>query len=301
MSASQHMRRLGQPIAYFPNLAKLLGGVNASIFFSQLFYWLPKSNHPDGIYKTAAEIEAETGLTVQEQRTARKKLVDLGVLVETNRRIEHRLYFRLDLARFDELSLQHSGSAESTFAAVTSNIPEMQNQHSGSAESTFDEMQNQHSYKEQENTRRLQQEITAGEFSAQARERAPDAHEEEKPKNAKKSEQRFDGMKALLALGVDAQVAADWLEVRKSKRAKLTQTALDGLCREAGKAGISVAEAVRICVERSWQSFNAGWDWRGTQAGAKPQAMTIEERAARWAASSNAAAQSEGVIEGEWR
>lgn len=268
MSASQHMRRLGQPIAYFPNLAKLLGGVNASIFFSQLFYWLPKSNHPDGIYKTAAVIEAETGLTVQEQRTARKKLVDLGVLVETNRRIEHRLYFRLDLARFDELSLQHSGSAESTFAAVTSNIPEMQNQHSGSAESTFDEMQNQHSYKEQENTRRLQQEITAGEFSAQAREHAPDTCEE-KSKNAKKSEQHFDGMKALLALGVDAQVAADWLVVRKGRRAKLTQTALDGLCREAKKAGISAAEAVRICVERSWQSFNASWDWRA-QAG-KPK------------------------------
>ena len=127
MSASQHMRRLGQPIAYFPELARMLGGVNASIFFSQLFYWLPKSSHPDGIYKTAAEIESETGLTVQEQRTARKKLVDLGVLIETNRRIEHRLYFKLDLERFDALSLQHSGSAESTFAKCSSNIPEMQN------------------------------------------------------------------------------------------------------------------------------------------------------------------------------
>ena len=342
MSASQHMRRLGQPIAYFPELAQMLGGVNASLFFSQIFYWLPKANSPDGVYKTAADITKETGMTAQEQRTARKKLVELGVLIETNKRIEHRLYFNLDLARFDELCLQHSGSEESTFAKSNSNIPEMQNQHSGSEESTFaksnsniPEMQNQHSgseestfvemqfqrsYKEQENTKRLQQETTAGDFSARAREtpaavfadsdfspndergenapngnhppvdqptaepdscaeRESSTHRNQRtsqvgnvPRDANASQSRkakFDPRSELLALGVDAQVAEDWLAVRRAKRAPLTRSALDGVVREAGKAGLSVGEAVRIAAERGWQGFKADWDWRsgGAPAG----------------------------------
>ncbi len=85
---------------------------------------------------------------------------------------------------------------------------------------------------------------------------------------------RFEPLAALLALGVDAQVAADWLAVRKAKRAALTQTALDDVVSEAGKAGISVAEAVRICAARGWQGFRASWDWRDD----KPQGRTFEHR-----------------------
>ena len=83
---------------------------------------------------------------------------------------------------------------------------------------------------------------------------------------------RFEPLAALLALGVDAQVAADWLAVRKAKRAALTQTALDDVVAEAGKAGISVAEAVRICAARGWQGFRASWDWRDD----KPQGRTFD-------------------------
>ena len=83
---------------------------------------------------------------------------------------------------------------------------------------------------------------------------------------------RFEPLSALLALGVDAQVAADWLAVRKAKRAALTQTALDGMVDEAHKAGISVAEAVRICAVRGWQGFKASWDWRDD----KPQGRTFD-------------------------
>lgn len=60
--------------------------------------------------------------------------------------------------------------------------------------------------------------------------------------------------------GVDPQVWSDWLEVRKGKRAgKVTLTALEGLGREAAKAGISEEAAIRFCVEANWVGFNAGW------------------------------------------
>lgn len=69
-------------------------------------------------------------------------------------------------------------------------------------------------------------------------------------------------IKTLVALGVDEQIAKDWLAVRKAKRAPLTETSLDELKIEAGKAGLSVAETISICAKRSWQGFKASWDWR---------------------------------------
>jgi hypothetical protein len=63
----------------------------------------------------------------------------------------------------------------------------------------------------------------------------------------------------LAAEGVDETLAADWLRVRRAKKAPLTRTAWDGVKREAAKAGLQVPEAVRIAVERGWQGFQAQW------------------------------------------
>ena len=136
MKPSESLRVAGRPIAYYPKLAKPLGGVNAAILFGHFFYWNDKTQYELGIYRTAEEIEIETGLSVQEQRTARAKLRERGVLIETEKRIEHRIYYKLNLDVFDDLMLQHSGSEESTAPKCNINSPELQNQHSGSEEST---------------------------------------------------------------------------------------------------------------------------------------------------------------------
>ena len=136
MRPSESLKVAGRPIAYYPKLAKPLGSVNAAILFGHFFYWHDKTENPLGVYRTAEEIEDETGLSVQEQRTARDKLKKRGVLIETEKRIEHRIYYKLDLNAFDDLMLQHSGSEESTAPKCKINSPEMQNQHSGSEEST---------------------------------------------------------------------------------------------------------------------------------------------------------------------
>ena len=95
---------------------------------------------------------------------------------------------------------------------------------------------------------------------APARDPDPPSREPSPPPPAKP--ERFDPMLALGEHGVDEQLAADWLTVRRQKRAPLTQTALDGLVREAMTAGIPVARAVRICVERGWVGFKAAWAWQ---------------------------------------
>lgn len=70
-----------------------------------------------------------------------------------------------------------------------------------------------------------------------------------------KKEKEFSFAAALWELGVDKQYIADYLAVRKLKKAANTKSALDALVREAKKAGISVADAVIICCEQSWQGF----------------------------------------------
>ena len=77
--------------------------------------------------------------------------------------------------------------------------------------------------------------------------------------SAPKKPAKFDGRAELIALGVDEQVADDWLKIRKAKRLPLTATALEGVKREAGKAGTSLAEALRVCCERGWGGFKAEW------------------------------------------
>ena len=40
----------------------------------------------------------------------------------------------------------------------------------------------------------------------------------------------------------------------------MTQTALQGIQNQAEKAGITLENALRVCVERGWQSYKAEWD-----------------------------------------
>lgn len=63
----------------------------------------------------------------------------------------------------------------------------------------------------------------------------------------------------LTAFGVDAQVANDFLAIRKAKKAPLTLTALKGIEHESTKAGITLAQALATCAVRGWAGFNAQW------------------------------------------
>lgn len=63
----------------------------------------------------------------------------------------------------------------------------------------------------------------------------------------------------LVALGVSHQVADDFLTIRKSCKAPLTKTALEGIRNQSEKAGLTLDAALRICAERGWRSFKAEW------------------------------------------
>lgn len=65
--------------------------------------------------------------------------------------------------------------------------------------------------------------------------------------------------KALLDMGVDGQVLADYMQLRRAKRLPLTETAIRGIEREAQKAGVTINAALQICCECGWAGFRADW------------------------------------------
>lgn len=59
--------------------------------------------------------------------------------------------------------------------------------------------------------------------------------------------------------GVSESIFKDYLAVRKAKNSPWTPTALEGLKREAGKAGKTLEEVMRICCENNWVGFKPEW------------------------------------------
>jgi len=80
------------------------------------------------------------------------------------------------------------------------------------------------------------------------------------------------------------EVWADYVKHRKAKKAPLTQTAVNGIGREAKKAwliGYSVDAFLTECMQRGWQGGKAEWlEGSPKKAGARPQ--TQAQRNADW-------------------
>lgn len=103
MRPSELMLDLGRPVAFYPGLAKHVGGVNACLFVCQLLYWSDRTDSEMGVYKTAEEWTRETGLSYKEQATARRKLRELGLITEIEKRLEHKIYYLLDVDTLNTL------------------------------------------------------------------------------------------------------------------------------------------------------------------------------------------------------
>lgn len=70
---------------------------------------------------------------------------------------------------------------------------------------------------------------------------------------------KFDFLKALLAAGVEPEVAQAWMQVRKAKKAVNTEIAWKAVERELSKTSTPAGECIRFAVEHSWSGFKAEW------------------------------------------
>ena len=240
MSHYLTLKKIGQAVAYYPNLTKKLGNVNASILLSQFIYWHDKTEHPLGVYKTQDEIKAETGLSRKEQETGRKVLRELGLITETYKRTEHKLYFLFHPEAFDEWfeneAMPESDIRECKKVALPmpeSDIPPMP------------ESDIRYIHKSTNDYH----EITS--LENQANSKKPNVKQPVKAKD-------------LIKLGVNEQVAFDFL--RSKKNQEITYTALVRNQNQAAKANLTLAEALEFAAEKGWQAFTADYYFNATRS-----------------------------------
>ena len=104
MKLSDFITDIGRPVAFYPGLKRVTKSTTATILLCQFIYWIGKGEAKDGsVYKTSKELEDETGLTYEEQKTARARLKEIGLLTEKYARLDHTVYFKIDTNKLDAL------------------------------------------------------------------------------------------------------------------------------------------------------------------------------------------------------
>ena len=58
---------------------------------------------------------------------------------------------------------------------------------------------------------------------------------------------------------VSEQVWQDYIQLRKTKKAPVNRTVIDGVMAEAKKVSISLQDALEMQVQRGWQGFDSSW------------------------------------------
>lgn len=221
MKLSELLTNVGRPVVFHPGLAKRLGGVAPALFLENLLYWHGKEASADGwVYKTQDELEQETALSRKEQENARKVLRGLGLLQEKHVRLEHRLYYRLDLDALDKWWV--------------SDIPETPNGHSGNAERTFVETPNGHSLKEHL--------VPSLKDSSLKQKQAPAAQ----------------GVVQDLPLALVPYKAAveQWLAYKRERRQGYRPAGLKALFTKMAKLGAALPDALERAMANGWQGFD---------------------------------------------
>jgi len=81
---------------FYPGLRRITGSIRSAMLYSCMLTMRPTDATADGWFsKSSDELTAETGLSYTEQVTARKALVQCGLLEERYIRLEHRMFFRI--------------------------------------------------------------------------------------------------------------------------------------------------------------------------------------------------------------
>ncbi|WP_151777184.1 hypothetical protein [Acinetobacter brisouii] len=248
MSHYSTLKGLGRAVAYYPAVGLALGNPLAGIMLSQLIYWNDKTENNLGVYKTAEEWTAETGLTYSQQRTARKLLRELGILIETEKRLEHKIFYKLDIPVFDAWYQTH---------VIKDQIGEMQNPISRNEDLAFGDKQNLNSgsSNHQSVIHKITSEITSENKKIYKKSRST-VDGSEKPQATK-----FDFKAAIIENGVSEKTATEFMQVRKAKGGVSTERAFTLLVKQIEKAKLTFAQGIEYCLNRQkpWAAFEAEW------------------------------------------
>ena len=101
-------------VAIYRCLIDITGSLKAAAMLSQLIYWTRVSKEVaerDGwIFKSIAQMEAETGLTVREQRTCKNRLLDTNLIQTCRKGVGAALAIKVNLDTVAEMIAKSSGT-----------------------------------------------------------------------------------------------------------------------------------------------------------------------------------------------
>ena len=101
-------------VAIYRCLIDITGSLKAAAMLSQLIYWTRVSKEVaerDGwIFKSIAQMEAETGLTVREQRTCKIRLLDTNLIQTCRKGVGAALAIKVNLDTMAEMIAKFSGT-----------------------------------------------------------------------------------------------------------------------------------------------------------------------------------------------
>ena len=223
-----------RPIAFNRHYVALGCGINGALMLSQMVYWSKRTKDKNGyFYKTQEEWEQETGLTRREQETARKRLRELGFVSEHKHGVPCKVHFRVEHDNLYMALVRFSQNSQSSMAECAklecTNAP---NSDVGISQTNT------------ENTTEITTEIrrSTAELTQILKGKKP--------------------VEALIAIGLEKDVAQRFNEHRKALKKPLTLEGLIKHYHESCNAGISTNDAARIVLSESWIGFANRYNWK---------------------------------------
>lgn len=102
MSVTKTIANIGRPISFYPSISRALGDINMAVLLCQFIYWRGRVGERE-IYKTQAEIEAETSINAHTQRRSFRKFQQMGMVVIEKKGIPAKNHFLWNWAKVDEI------------------------------------------------------------------------------------------------------------------------------------------------------------------------------------------------------
>ena len=187
-----------------------------------------------GQFVTGREILAkETGLTIQQVRTALDKLKSTGEITikVTNK------YSIVTICNYETYQGCEIESNQQNNHEITNKQPANNQQITSNQEKEEKKNQEKNNKEDIQNNRQ----------------------KESISKDIPKKGATFSMKEQLISDGLDKELVEAYMLVRRNKRAPDSIIAYKGLTREAEKAGVSIEAAITECVERNWVGFKAEW------------------------------------------
>ena len=249
-----------RPLVVLPSLAKALG-TDEAIILQQIHFLCDFSkNERDGfkwVYNTLAQWHGEHFWYIHE-RTMRRAFANLekaGVLVSSSSfnkmKMDRTKWYRVD---YDALAKLTNSPCGQNDHMDRPNCPNVEDKMTESNRTDWphcsgqNDLSNNHKTTQETTTKTTTIDNASADASVSA------------PVKAKRQNRKADAIALLVSNGVSEQIANDFMAVRTSKRAgTLTETAMNGIATQAAKAGLTVEQAVTICIDRNWVGFNADW------------------------------------------